>query len=196
MVFLALGLDAHGSRHRFLHRDAREQAALADGDMAGQHALVRIVAAVLRAEGNRCSSNTAFRHRVQVRLRHLVRESRSSRIWSRSSCRSKAAASPEDGAPAAFGPHRNVIFSAASILFVPEIVSQPDFVALVPERQVPERADTLQLIAPPFPMEGLRSARRGTSADMRVPDSTGSAESIAESIDMRSDARAAKAKRR
>jgi DNA-binding transcriptional LysR family regulator len=60
-----------------------------------------------------------------------------------------------DSALAAFGLKRNVVLSAASFLFVPEIVSQSDFVALVPERLVRERADKLKVVHPPFPVEGF-----------------------------------------
>ncbi len=62
---------------------------------------------------------------------------------------------PVDDALAAFGLRRHVVLSAASFLFVPELVSQSDFVALVPERLVRERADKLQLTDPPFPVEGF-----------------------------------------
>ena len=62
---------------------------------------------------------------------------------------------PVDNALAALGHNRNVVLSAASFLFVPEIVSQSDFVALVPERLVRDRADKLKLIDCPFPVEGF-----------------------------------------
>jgi DNA-binding transcriptional LysR family regulator len=64
-------------------------------------------------------------------------------------------ATPVDDALAAFGHHRNVVLSAASFLFVPEIVSQSDFVALVPERLVRGRADTLDIVEPPLAVEGF-----------------------------------------
>jgi DNA-binding transcriptional LysR family regulator len=64
-------------------------------------------------------------------------------------------ATPVDTALAALGQSRNVVLSAASFLFVPEIVSQSDFVALVPERLVRDRADKLMLIDCPFPVEGF-----------------------------------------
>lgn len=64
-------------------------------------------------------------------------------------------ATPVDTALAALGQSRNVVLSAASFLFVPEIVSQSDFVALVPERLVRDRADKLMLIECPFPVEGF-----------------------------------------
>jgi DNA-binding transcriptional LysR family regulator len=62
---------------------------------------------------------------------------------------------PVDNALTAFGHRRNVVLSAASFLFVPDIVSQSDFVALVPERLVRDRTDELKLIDPPFPVEGF-----------------------------------------
>jgi len=62
---------------------------------------------------------------------------------------------PVDNALAAFGHSRNVVLSAASFLFVPEIVSQSDFVALVPERLVRDRADKLESMDCPFPVEGF-----------------------------------------
>ena len=62
---------------------------------------------------------------------------------------------PVDSALAALGYSRNVVLSAASFLFVPEIVSHSDFVALVPERLVHGRADQLLLIPCPLPVEGF-----------------------------------------
>ncbi len=62
---------------------------------------------------------------------------------------------PVDNALLALGHSRNVVLSAASFLFVPEIVSQSDFVALVPERLVHGRADKLQWIDCPFPVKGF-----------------------------------------
>jgi len=62
---------------------------------------------------------------------------------------------PVDSALAAFGYKRNAVLSAASFLFVPEIVSQSDFVALVPERLVRDRADKLKVMDCPFPVEGF-----------------------------------------
>ncbi|TIQ52248.1 LysR family transcriptional regulator [Mesorhizobium sp.] len=64
-------------------------------------------------------------------------------------------ATPVDSALAALGYERNVVLSAASFLLVPEIVSHSDFVALVPERLVGDRADKLEIIACPFPVEGF-----------------------------------------
>jgi DNA-binding transcriptional LysR family regulator len=62
---------------------------------------------------------------------------------------------PVDNALAALGHRRNVVLSAASFLFVPEIVAQSDFVALVPERLVRHRAGELKVVVPPFPVEGF-----------------------------------------
>jgi DNA-binding transcriptional LysR family regulator len=62
---------------------------------------------------------------------------------------------PVDDALAALGYRRNVVLSSASFLFVPEIVSQSDFVALVPERLVHDHTDKLTLIDCPFPVEGF-----------------------------------------
>lgn len=64
-------------------------------------------------------------------------------------------ATPVDTALAAFGHRRNVVLSAASFLFVPELVAQSDFVALVPERLVRDRASTLKVIDCPFAVEGF-----------------------------------------
>ncbi|WOH48445.1 LysR substrate-binding domain-containing protein [Bradyrhizobium sp. sBnM-33] len=62
---------------------------------------------------------------------------------------------PVDSALAALGYKRNAVLSAASFLFVPEIVSDSDFVALVPERLVRDRSDTLKVMDCPFPVEGF-----------------------------------------
>lgn len=59
---------------------------------------------------------------------------------------------PVDDALAAFGHRRNVVLSAASFLVVPEIVACSDFVALVPERLVGDRADMLNIVECPFPL--------------------------------------------
>jgi DNA-binding transcriptional LysR family regulator len=62
---------------------------------------------------------------------------------------------PVDNALATLGHGRNVVLSAASFLFVPEIVSQSDFVALVPERLVRDSDEMLKVIDCPFPVEGF-----------------------------------------
>jgi DNA-binding transcriptional LysR family regulator len=62
---------------------------------------------------------------------------------------------PLDSALAALGRRRNVVLSASSFLFVPEIIAHSDFVALVPERLVLDRTDKLMLIECPFPVEGF-----------------------------------------
>ncbi len=48
---------------------------------------------------------------------------------------------PVDDVLAALGHRRNVVMSASSFLFVPEIVSMSDLVALVPRRLLPPRSD-------------------------------------------------------
>ena len=58
-----------------------------------------------------------------------------------------------DQALAVLGKRRRVVLSAASFLFVPEMIAQSDFVALVPERLVYNRADRLAIVSPPFPVE-------------------------------------------
>jgi DNA-binding transcriptional LysR family regulator len=62
---------------------------------------------------------------------------------------------PVDDTLTGLGHHRNVVLSAASFLFVPEIVSQSDFVALVPERLARDRSDKLKLVDCPFRVEGF-----------------------------------------
>ncbi len=62
---------------------------------------------------------------------------------------------PVDSSLTALGLRRKVVLSAASFLFVPDIVSRSDFVALVPERLVRDRTDSLKLIESPFPVEGF-----------------------------------------
>jgi len=62
---------------------------------------------------------------------------------------------PVDNVLLALGYRRNVMVSAASFLFVPEMVSRSDFVALVPERLVRDRASKLRVVTCPFPVEGF-----------------------------------------
>lgn len=62
---------------------------------------------------------------------------------------------PVDDGLAALGYRRNVALSAASFLFVPEIVASSDFVALVPERLVHDRRESLKLVECPFPVPGF-----------------------------------------
>lgn len=57
---------------------------------------------------------------------------------------------PIDDALAALGHRRNVVMSAASFFFVPEIVSISDLVALVPRRLLRSRFDRLRLIDIPW----------------------------------------------
>jgi len=64
-------------------------------------------------------------------------------------------ATPVDAALLALGHRRKVVLSAASFLFVPEIVAQSDLVALVPARLVEGRADQLTRLACPFTVDGF-----------------------------------------
>jgi DNA-binding transcriptional LysR family regulator len=57
---------------------------------------------------------------------------------------------PVDGALAALGYKRNVVMSAASFLFVPEIVAMSDLVALVPRRLSSPRSHRLAVIDVPW----------------------------------------------
>jgi DNA-binding transcriptional LysR family regulator len=62
---------------------------------------------------------------------------------------------PVDEVLAALGHRRQVVLSAASFLFVPEIVAQSDLVALVPSRLVRDQTHQLTLLECPFPVEGF-----------------------------------------
>ena len=62
---------------------------------------------------------------------------------------------PVDHALAALGQERKVVLSAASFLFVPDIVARSDLVALVPSRLVQRRAAGLQVLDCPFPVPGF-----------------------------------------
>lgn len=62
---------------------------------------------------------------------------------------------PVDDGLAALGYKRNVALSAASFLFVPEIVAHSDFVALVPERLVRDSRAALKVLECPFPVPGF-----------------------------------------
>jgi DNA-binding transcriptional LysR family regulator len=57
---------------------------------------------------------------------------------------------PVDDALAALGHRRKVVMSAASFLFVPEIVAASDLVALVPRRLLSGQADRLTLVGVPW----------------------------------------------
>ncbi len=59
-------------------------------------------------------------------------------------------ATPIDEALAALGYKRNVVMSAASFLFVPEIVAMSDLVALVPRRLLSPRSHRLAVIDVPW----------------------------------------------
>src|ERR1051325_11439366 len=50
---------------------------------------------------------------------------------------------------------RRVVLSAASFLFLPQIVAQSDFVALVPQQLVRDRAGELKIVECPFPVPGF-----------------------------------------
>ncbi len=69
-----------------------------------------------------------------------------------------AFSSPVDHALAARGLQRTVVLSAASFLFVPDIVAKSDLVALVPERLVKGRSARLQVLECPLPIEGFEMA--------------------------------------
>ena len=62
---------------------------------------------------------------------------------------------PVDHALAALGYKRRVVLSAASFLFLPQIVKQSDFVALVPQQLVRDRAGELKIVECPFPVAGF-----------------------------------------
>ena len=66
-----------------------------------------------------------------------------------------AFSTPVDQALAGLGLKRQVVLSAASFLFVPDIVGRSDLVALVPERLVKGRSAGLQVLPPPLPIEGF-----------------------------------------
>lgn len=71
------------------------------------------------------------------------------------SLRGSEFATPVDTALRALGHQRNVMVSASSFLFVVDIVSTTDFVALVPEKLVTGRTDSLIVVEPLFPVEGF-----------------------------------------
>ncbi|HEY0296713.1 MAG TPA: LysR family transcriptional regulator [Bordetella sp.] len=62
---------------------------------------------------------------------------------------------PVDEGLAALGYKRNVALSAASFLFVPDVVAHSDFIALVPERLVRDRSEALKVVECPFPVPGF-----------------------------------------
>lgn len=64
-------------------------------------------------------------------------------------------ATPVDDALAALGYRRKVVLSAASFLFVPEVVSRSDLVALVPKQLTRDREDRLRVLKCPFPVDGF-----------------------------------------
>jgi DNA-binding transcriptional LysR family regulator len=64
-------------------------------------------------------------------------------------------ATPVDKTLATLGLKRNVVLSAASFLFIPEIVANSNFVALVPARLVSHRTGRLKVVSCPLPVEGF-----------------------------------------
>lgn len=62
---------------------------------------------------------------------------------------------PVDNALDALGYRRNVVMSAASFLFIPEIVSASDLVALVPRRLLRTQSDRLMIIDVPWLAEAF-----------------------------------------
>jgi len=62
---------------------------------------------------------------------------------------------PVDDVLAALGLRRNVVLSASSFLFVPEMVARSDLVALVPQRLVRDRTDALRIVECPIPVPGF-----------------------------------------
>lgn len=62
---------------------------------------------------------------------------------------------PVDHALAALGHQRRVVLSAASFLFLPQIVAQSDFVALVPQQLVRDRAGELKIVECPLSVPGF-----------------------------------------
>lgn len=65
---------------------------------------------------------------------------------------------PVDTALAALGLRRRVVLSAASFLFVPEIVARSDVVALTPRRLVIGRDRGFAIVEPPLAVEGFAVA--------------------------------------
>lgn len=64
-----------------------------------------------------------------------------------------AFSTPVDDMLAALGLRRNVVLSAASFLFVPDMVACSDLVALVPKRLVRHCADELRVVECPIPVQ-------------------------------------------
>lgn len=62
---------------------------------------------------------------------------------------------PVDTALGKLGLKRRIAVSAASFLFVPELVARSDLIATVPERLVRGCAERLRVLEPPLPVEGF-----------------------------------------
>jgi len=62
---------------------------------------------------------------------------------------------PVDTALGKLGRKRRIAVSAASFLFVPELVARSDLIATVPERLVRDRTKRLQVFEPPLAVEGF-----------------------------------------
>jgi DNA-binding transcriptional LysR family regulator len=62
---------------------------------------------------------------------------------------------PVDTALGKLGRKRHIAISTASFLFVLELIARSDLIATVPERLVRERAERLQVLEPPLPVEGF-----------------------------------------
>lgn len=65
---------------------------------------------------------------------------------------------PTDVALEAAGRNRRVVLSAPGFLVVPDIIARSDMIALVPYRIAYDRADRLQIMAPPVPVAGFEMA--------------------------------------
>ncbi|WP_322102280.1 LysR family transcriptional regulator [Paraburkholderia sp. J41] len=62
---------------------------------------------------------------------------------------------PVDGALTTLGLRRNVVLSATSFLFVPNMVARSNLVALVPWRLVRDQQETLRIVECPVPVAGF-----------------------------------------
>jgi DNA-binding transcriptional LysR family regulator len=62
---------------------------------------------------------------------------------------------PVDTALAKLGRKRSIAVSTPSFLFVLELIACSDLIATVPERLVRKRAERLQVLEPPLPVDGF-----------------------------------------